>query len=68
MRIKGKKEFWDARTSKKMKKLGLAIGAAGASIVAGAMAFESQPWLLKAGFIMTILGAPISILFTDDPS
>lgn len=66
MKVKNYKGFWDARTSKKMKKLGLAVGAMGTSITGAGAIFNAPQWLLISGFVLMVLGAPISILFTDD--
>ncbi len=65
MRVKKTKEFWDARTSKKMKKLGLAFGGVG-TIMGGASAFGLPSYVGIVGFCLMIVGAVLSNLFTDD--
>jgi hypothetical protein len=65
-RLKESKEFWDARTTKKAKKIGLVIGAVGTTMGGGA-AFGLPSWVGVTGFVFMVLGALVSNLFTDDP-
>mgnify|MGYP003463528423 FL=1 len=65
IRVKESKEFWDARTSKKAKKLGLAMGAVGTTM-GGAAAFGLPSWVAITGFVLMIFGAMTSNLFTED--
>lgn len=65
-RIKKSKEFWDARTSKKAKKLGLVIGAVGTTM-GGGSALGLPTWVGITGFVFMVIGALVSNLFTEDP-
>lgn len=65
IRVKESGEFWDARTSKKAKKLGIAMGAVGTTM-GGAAAFGLPSWVAITGFILMIFGVMASNLFTED--
>lgn len=66
MRIKKTKEFWNAKSSKKMKKIGVAMGAMG-TIMGGGSAFGLPSWVGIVGFCLMIAGAFLSNIFTDEP-
>ena len=65
-RIKGSKEFWDVRTSKKFKKIGMVLGAMGTALM-GASTVGLPNLVSIAGFVLMVGGGVVSNIFTDEP-
>jgi hypothetical protein len=65
-RIKGSKEFWDVRTSKKFKKIGIVLGSMGTAMM-GASAVGLPNLVAIAGFVLMVGGGVVSNIFTDEP-
>jgi ABC-type tungstate transport system substrate-binding protein len=65
-RVKTPKEFWDVRTSKKFKKLGIVLGGMGTALM-GASAVGLPNIVSVAGFVLMVGGGVVANIFTDEP-
>ncbi len=65
-RVKNRKEFWDVRTSKKFKKIGVVLGGMGTAMM-GASAVGLPQWVAITGFVLMVGGGVVSQIFTDEP-
>lgn len=65
VRVKKAKEFWDVRTSKRFKKIGLTMGAVG-TLMVGSYSISLPQYVGIAGFVLMVLGAFIANMFTEE--